>query len=158
MQGTHTFQLGSLDALGRVHLSPAGRDLVRAIIMRGMATAKRGLAKAEAMKRAGAGDLTKGSIDYYRHAAAFLAHMLTSMGKYSIELREELHALRGIPEGEDYPTEWTPFLILASELTVPNEPDISPDVGHRTNSKRKPGKHPAKGHSSGGGGAGKADG
>lgn len=139
MQGTHTFSLGTLDALGRVHLSPAGRDLVRAIIMKGLRSAKNGLEKAEAMKASGAGDLVGGSISYYRHAAAYLSHMLTSETKYAIDLRDELKELRGIPDGEDYPTQWTPFLILAANLMVSDVAPLPTGKRNRGVGKRRPG-------------------
>lgn len=148
---SHTFALGDLRIDGAVELSPAGLDIVRAVIMRGIATAARGEAKAKEMERAGGGDLVRKSLIYYRNAGAFLRHLLSTTRSLTLNVRDELHALRSVPADAPYPPEWAEYMQLAADLEQPDEPTITARPGRGAGHQREPqpAAHPSGGRKRG---------
>lgn len=140
-----SFAFGDLRIDGAVNLTPAGRDIIKAVILHGIRRAERAETKARQMARVGVAELFGRQAEYYRHAGAFLRHMLGTLPIETLRLRDELLALRDVAEGGAYPAQWEDYLTLAAEMEQAHEPKVTSGEGSGASDigERQPAAQPA---------------
>jgi hypothetical protein len=120
----YLFRFGSLTTRGVVEMSPAGLDVLRALLLKWISEAEKGETAAREMGRVMNNEYTKMQAHYFRSAAGFLTQKLATALGGKLNLREQLDILTRLPADAPYPERWVPYLDHAGQMGTPDEPAI----------------------------------